>query len=119
MEHCAPPVDRERQMVDDALRVAGTLVDAALSRSREQVGGCLLQLRSLHPGATLARGYALVEREGSAVRSVRQVKAGDALDVRVSDGAFPARVEAKRRVSRRKSRQPPEVQPALFQSDQA
>ncbi len=119
MEHCAPPVDRERQKVDDALRVAGTLVDAALGRSREQVGGFLLQLRSLHPRATLARGYALVEREGSVVRSVRQVKAGDALDVSVSDGAFPARVEAKKSVRRRKSPPSDELQPALFPSDGA
>ncbi|MGD0116142.1 MAG: exodeoxyribonuclease VII large subunit, partial [Dehalococcoidia bacterium] len=119
MQHCAPPVDRERQKVDDALRVAGALVDAALGRNRDQVGGFLLQLRSLHPRATLARGYALVEREGSVVRSVRQVKTGDALDVRVSDGAFPARVEAKKSVSRRKSRPPQEMQPALFPSDKA
>jgi len=118
MEHCAPPVDRERQKVDDALRVAGTLVDTALGRSREQMGGFLLQLRSLHPRATLARGYALVERDGSVVRSVRQVRAGDALDVRVSDGAFPAEVASKAR-PRRKSRPSRDQQPALFPSERA
>ena len=95
MEHCAPPIDRDRQRVDDALRVAGAMVDTALARSRERVGGFLLQLRSLHPQATLARGYAIVEKDGVVVRSVRDVKSGDALDVRVSDGAFPARVEPK------------------------
>jgi len=117
MEHCAPPIDRDRQRVDDVLRVAGTMVDAAFARSREHVGGFLLQLRSLHPQATLARGYALVEKDGVAVRRVRDVKSGDALDVRVSDGAFPARVEGKtvRRRPGRPSRE--QSQPTLFDSD--
>ena len=119
MEHCAPPIDRDRQRVDDVLRLAGTMIDAAFARSREHVGGFLLQLRSLHPQATLARGYALVEKGGVAVRSVRDVKSGDALDVRVSDGAFPARVETKTGVRRRRPRPPRESQPPLFTSDGA
>jgi exodeoxyribonuclease VII large subunit len=119
MEHCAPPIDRDRQRVDDVLRLAGAMVDAAFARSREHVGGFLLQLRSLHPQATLARGYALVEKDGVAVRSVRDVKSGDALDVRVSDGAFPARVETKTGVRRRRPRPPRESQPPLFTSDGA
>jgi exodeoxyribonuclease VII large subunit len=118
MEHCVPSVDRERQRVDDALRVTGALVDAALGRSREHVNGFLLQLRSLHPRATLARGYALVERDGKVVRSVRDVKSGDALDVRVSDGAFPAEVRATSKPRRRKARPSQDLQQALFDSDE-
>ncbi len=114
MEHCGPPVDRERQRVDDALRVTGTLVDAILARSRDRVAGFLPQLRSLHPQATLARGYAVVEREGSVVRSVRDVKAGDRLAVRVSDGAFPASVEPAGSGRPRKARPQKPVQPSLF-----
>jgi exodeoxyribonuclease VII large subunit len=117
MEHCAPPIDRDRQRVDDALRVTGAMIDTALARSREHVGGFLLQLRSLHPQATLARGYALVELDGSVVRSVRQVKAGDALDVRVSDGAFPAEVRSKTKPRRRRVGASPDLQPELFQSE--
>jgi len=117
MEHCAPPIDRDRQRVDDALRVAGAMIDTAMARSREHIGGFLLQLRSLHPQATLARGYALVEKDGVAVRSVRDVKAGDALDVRVSDGAFPARAEPRTGAKRRRSPPPRESQPALFETN--
>jgi exodeoxyribonuclease VII large subunit len=117
MEHCAPPIDRDRQRVDDVLRLAGTMVDTAIARSRERVGGFLLQLRSLHPQATLARGYAIVEKGGVAVRRLRDVKSGDALDVRVSDGAFPARVESKPGARRRKSRPSQDVQPSLFDSN--
>ena len=119
MEHCAPSIDRDRQQVDDVLRSAGMAVEAAIARSRERVGGCLLQLRSLHPQATLARGYALVEKEGVAVRSVRDVKSGDAIDVRVSDGGFPARVESKSGPKRPRPGGSRGNQPALFESDSA
>jgi len=42
----------------------------------------------------LARGYAVVTRpaDGSLIRKVGQVKAGDALRVRVSDGEFGVNV---------------------------
>jgi exodeoxyribonuclease VII large subunit len=103
MEHCAPAIDRRRQQVDDVLRTAGMLTEAAFARSQQQVSGCLLQLRSLHPQATLARGYALVEKEGTAVRSVKEVSAGDVLKVSVSDGRFPARVESSAKPRRAKN----------------
>ncbi len=117
MEHCAPSIDRDRQQVDDVLRSVGLMVEAAVARGRERVSGCLLQLRSLHPQATLARGYALVEKEGVAVRSVRDVKAGDGLDVRVSDGGFPARVESKSGAKKPRASSSRGNQPALFESD--
>ena len=47
------------------------------------------------------------------------MKAGDALNVRVSDGSFPSASRSQETRARRKSRQSPEVQPALFQSDQS
>ncbi len=116
MEHCAPPIDRHRQRVDDVLRTAGLLIDAAMGRNRERVGGCLLQLRSLHPQATLARGYALVEKDGIAVRSVRDVKTGDPLEIQVSDGGFPARVESKTGPARLRRGTKRTEQPVLFDS---
>jgi exodeoxyribonuclease VII large subunit len=58
------------------------------------VNSCAIQLRSLDPRATLARGYAIVQRraDGRVVVSAGQVKARDRLDVHVSDGSFPAEV---------------------------
>jgi exonuclease VII large subunit len=72
-------------------------------------------LRSLHPQATLARGYAIVEKSGVAVRSVRDVKSGDALDVRVSDGSFPVHVESKPVSRHRRQRAVEERQRSLFE----
>jgi exodeoxyribonuclease VII large subunit len=115
MERGTPSVDRERQRVDDMLRTANTAVDLALRGNRDRVGGFLTQLRSLHPQATLQRGYALVERDGDIVRSVRSVRTGDRLGVRVSDGAFAARVEqsGRKRATKAKKRETA-TQPTLF-----
>jgi exodeoxyribonuclease VII large subunit len=53
------------------------------------------RLHSLSPLAVLERGYALVlDAQGALVRSVGQLKAGDKLTTRVSDGAFTSRLES-------------------------
>jgi exodeoxyribonuclease VII large subunit len=114
MERWAPSVDRERQRVDDMLRAANAAVDLALRGNRDRIGGFLVQLRSLHPQATLKRGYALVERDGDIVKSVRGVKSGDRLGIRVSDGAFAARVEQSQRKKSAKAKRETAVQPTLF-----
>jgi exodeoxyribonuclease VII large subunit len=66
----------------------------SLNSQRERLKAYAIQLRSLDPRGTLARGYALVQRraDGQVVRSVSQVKGRDRLDVQVADGSFPAEV---------------------------
>jgi exodeoxyribonuclease VII large subunit len=57
---------------------------------RERMEGASARLNALGPLAVLERGYAVArhEKTGKVVRSVRQVKPGDRLKVRVSDGEF-------------------------------
>jgi len=76
------------------VRHASVVLSGSLSRSGERTNACALQLRSLDPKATLARGYAVVQlRDGKqAITSVRQVRGKDRLDVHVKDGHFPAEV---------------------------
>lgn len=53
----------------------------------------LARLRALSPGATLQRGYAVVQRaDGAVVRGPGDVAAGDALRLRLADGEVPATV---------------------------
>ncbi len=78
-------------------------VDASLSAAlghrlevwRERIDGLSARLNALSPLAVLERGYAVVRHEvtGQIVRSVKQVKTGEPLRVRVSDGEFGARSE--------------------------
>lgn len=91
----APNVDRRRQEVDELLRRATGHLRWILQDRQARLAGLRARLKALSPFATLERGYAIVwQREARRlVTSVRQVAAGDALSVQVSDGEFGARVE--------------------------
>jgi exodeoxyribonuclease VII large subunit len=85
-------IERERQRVDDAVEVLGRAMDYRLRSLRERLQSRRLQLAALNPLAILARGYAIVRKDGQPVASVQQVGAGDQVRVRVSDGEFAATV---------------------------
>ncbi len=58
--------------------------------NREQVLGLQARLATLNPQATLARGYAIVQKQGVPVMSGNDVSAGDTISVTVNDGSFDA-----------------------------
>jgi exodeoxyribonuclease VII large subunit len=74
----------------DRLRRAPSLL---IERRRASLQAASGRLRALSPRATLARGYAIVRRDGALVRSASAVATGDLLAVEVADGDFRARVE--------------------------
>ena len=87
----APDIDARRQRLDDLTRSAAAALQREFSLWREQVRSHGRQLAALEPSATLARGYAVVERtaDGLAVTRVAQVAPGDALAIHLSDGRLP------------------------------
>jgi exodeoxyribonuclease VII large subunit len=60
----------------------------ALERKSARLATAHARLAALSPTATLDRGYAIVRRGEGVVRSATEVNTGDALSVRVVDGAF-------------------------------
>ena len=67
-----------------------------LQRETLRLRGLARSLEAVSPLATVARGYALLGKpDGSVVRSVTQVEAGDALRARLADGELKLRVEGK------------------------
>jgi len=82
-----------RQRVDDLSRRGALAMTGRLRQQRERLRGEGLRLTALDPSRVLARGYAIVATaDGAVVHSVAQVTPGDALRVRVADGAFGANV---------------------------
>jgi exodeoxyribonuclease VII large subunit len=82
-------IARDRQRVDDLSRRADLAMAARLRSTREHLRGLRLHLSALDPTAVLSRGYAIItQSDGAVVGSTAQVAAGDALTVRVADGAF-------------------------------
>lgn len=84
---------RSREQVQALRARLDAAVTSRLGLWRAQLDGLRGRLQAVGPEATLARGYAIVQRDrdGAVVRSAGDVAAGDALTVRVADGAFGAR----------------------------
>ncbi len=83
----------DRQRLDDLTHRAGLALAHAVTLEEAQLHGLKQRLLALNPLAVLKRGFAVVTTlQGDLVRSVSQVKPGDALNVRVADGAIPAQV---------------------------
>ena len=66
-----------------------------ISRFEYQIGSGAARLNDLSPVSTLARGYSISRNEdGAVVRSIHDVKEGEALAVTVADGMIDCRVES-------------------------
>jgi exodeoxyribonuclease VII large subunit len=79
-----------RQRLSDLSGSLATALLHTVTLWRERVDGQAARLSALGPLAVLERGYAIVThtKTRAIVRSVKQVKSGDRLNVRVTDGEF-------------------------------
>lgn len=83
----------DRQRLDELQRRAFSAVLHRLRVQHTHIYGLSQRLHALNPMAILQRGYAIVSQvDGTVVRSVSQVRHGDELKVRLSDGEFEAQV---------------------------
>ena len=88
-------LDRRRQELDDRQQRMATQQQHRLQLLRQRLSGISLRLQALSPRATLERGYAIVSRrrDGAVVTRRDQVRPGDGIDVRISDGHFGGTVD--------------------------
>ncbi|MBW3624976.1 MAG: exodeoxyribonuclease VII large subunit [Armatimonadetes bacterium] len=85
---------RHRSEVErHAARLEGAM-QSLLYRHRQRALAGVGKLDALSPLGVLARGYALVQKEGRVVHSATQVRPGEAVDVRLSDGELHCEVNA-------------------------
>jgi exodeoxyribonuclease VII large subunit len=73
-----------------------TAPPALLERRRAGVDHLGVRLQALSPRATLARGYAIVRANGSALRDAAVVTTGDPLDIELASGGLAASVDEVR-----------------------
>jgi exodeoxyribonuclease VII large subunit len=85
-------VERRRELLAneiDRLRRGSRLVIERRRATLEHAAG---RLRALSPSATVARGYAIVRKDGAVVRSAHGLALADLLAIELADGAVDARV---------------------------
>ncbi len=89
------PRDRLREQAQkcDELRARlDRAISARLDGRRAQLEGLAGRLDALSPLRVLQRGYSLALREGRVLKSITQVRPGDEVDLRLSDGTLRAKV---------------------------
>ena len=96
IQYAAPDPVELAGNVRSLLRDMQSGLERRTSADRARFENVAARIASLNPMATLARGFAIVQKEGSAkkpvVNSARKVKPGERLSVSVADGAFWAEV---------------------------
>jgi exodeoxyribonuclease VII large subunit len=68
-------------------------LQAVLVDARSRLGGARQLLEALNPGAVLARGFAIVRKDGQVVRSSTAISSGDIVNVELGEGSFSAKAE--------------------------
>lgn len=83
-------IQTDRQRLDDFARRGLSAIRQRLMLNASRLGGFERRLEALNPLAVLGRGYAVVilQASGKVVSQVGQVKSGDEIQVRVSNGTF-------------------------------
>ncbi len=86
-------IDDERQRLDGVSFMLETAYKSASGEKKRQLAECAAKLDALSPLGTLSRGYSVAkDNDGRVIKSVGQVKDGDEISVRVSDGEIRAEV---------------------------
>ena len=90
-------VDRRRQQLDGTTERLQSYMQHLIALKGERLRGTSLQLHSLSPLLTIARGYAVVRRDSdqAIISSIEQVQPGDPLSIQVQDGQIPVIVGVK------------------------
>jgi len=68
-------------------------IDQVLLQKTQEIKYAKAILENAHPRSTLRRGYAIIQKNGRLVSSVKQVSVGDKLNVEFKDGSINSTVE--------------------------
>ena len=80
-------------------------IRARLSTTRERFGNAVTHLEAVSPLSTLARGYSVTTAtDGKVLKQAKQVKTGDVLTTRLSDGWVESEVKAVKPVKKTRQR---------------
>jgi exodeoxyribonuclease VII large subunit len=86
-------IDSRRQQIDALVGQATTRLRHRLELQRQHVARLSAQLTALSPTATLARGYAVVQKGDAVITHAAQVSPGDGITVKLKDSEFNAEVK--------------------------
>lgn len=88
-------VDQRQKIVRETQLGLVHAIERLLDKTAHELALRREVLIALSPEAALKRGYAIIRKAGTVIRSGQQVKIGDAVDIRLQDTTLSAKVEGK------------------------
>lgn len=86
-------VEEQGMRLDYLTRSFAASAQVAIGRGRQRLAAASGKLDALSPLKVLSRGYAIAYKENQVLKSVKDVRAGDRLSVRLQDGSVPCVAE--------------------------
>ena len=86
-------VNDNYQKIDTIIKSLDTLIKTKQEKEKTKYIELVSKLDALSPLKTLYRGYSITEKDGSVVKSVKQLKSGDNIEIRFNDGSKKAVVK--------------------------
>ena len=93
IRHPGQKLQEQAQRLDQLEKRLTQAYRLQLVQKRNRLTTLARALNAISPLNTLSRGYAIASKDGSVVTSHSQVKAGDAIDVRLHDGSLKCTVD--------------------------
>ena len=88
-------IDFKRMELDQLFNRLVTVSDGWLAERRQQFAQTAAALDAMSPLKVLARGYSVAtDEKGAIIRSISDASGGDRIQLRVTDGMIPCRVES-------------------------
>ena len=79
--------------VDHQVKQLQSLMQAKYEKEKTRYGKSIAKLDAYSPLKTLARGYAITQKEGKVVASQAELKTGDMVNIRFVDGEIKAEIQ--------------------------
>ena len=87
------PIQEQYLRIDNAIKTMQSAVTNKYKDSKNALTNQIAKLDSLSPLKTLARGYAITQKDGVIIKSVKQLSAGDKIELKYTDGTVDAVVK--------------------------
>ena len=62
------------------------MINSIINQASDRLARNTVRVDALSPLSTLSRGYSIAERDGRAVKSISELRRGDLLTLRLTDG---------------------------------
>lgn len=87
------PIQEQYLRIDNAIKTMQSAVTNKYKDSKNALTNQIAKLDSLSPLKTLARGYTITQKDGVIIKSVKQLSAGDKIELKYTDGTVDAVVK--------------------------